>query len=106
MKEVIGFEIEAVKIMVDNQSAIMLSKTLSHHNRTKHIDTRYQLFRDCVKDGRVFIEHVKTEDHLVDIFTKALGRVKFRKLSVRIGMTKTWDMKKIKEENLGGDCPS
>ena len=41
VKEVMGVEIEAVKIMVDNQLAIMLSKTLAHHSRTKHIDTCY-----------------------------------------------------------------
>ena len=36
-------EMEAVKIMVDNQLAIVLSKTSAHHNRTKHIDTSYHL---------------------------------------------------------------
>ena len=41
VKEIMGVEMEAVKIMADNQSAIMLSKTLSHHNRTEHIGTRY-----------------------------------------------------------------
>ena len=34
-----------VKLMVDNQSAITLSKNLVHHNRTKHIDTRYHFIR-------------------------------------------------------------
>ena len=37
--ELMGVKMEAVKIMVDNQSAIMLSNTSAHHNRTKHIDT-------------------------------------------------------------------
>ena len=46
---------------------------------------------------------MKTEDQLVDIVTKALGRVKFGELSARIGVKKAWDMKKIKEENVGGD---
>ena len=73
-KEIMGVEIKAVKIMVDNQSAIMLSKTLAHHNRTKHIDTRCHFIRECVEDRRVVIEHVKTEDQLADILTKALGR--------------------------------
>ena len=59
--ELMGVKMEAVKIMVDNQSAIMLSKTSAHHNRTKHIDTRYHFIRDCVKDGRVVIEHVGNE---------------------------------------------
>ena len=34
VKEITGVEIEEVKIMVDNQSAIMLRKTSTHHNRT------------------------------------------------------------------------
>ena len=79
VKEVMGVEIEVLKIMVHNQSAIMLSKTSAHHNRTKHIGTHYYFIQDCVKDGRDNIEHVKTKDQLVYILTKALGRVKFIK---------------------------
>ena len=65
-----GVEIEAVKIMVDNQSAIMLSKTSFHHNRTKYIDRYYHFIRDCVEDGRVVIEHVKIENQLANILIK------------------------------------
>ena len=103
VKEVMGVEMEVVKIMVDNQSAIMLRKTSAHHNKTKHIDTHYHFIRDCIEDRRVFIEHVKTKDQLADIFTKALGRVKFGDLSVRIEVKKVWEEKKIKEENVGSD---
>ena len=88
--EVMEVKMKAMKIMVDNQSTIMLSKTSAHHNRTKHIDTRYHFIRDCVEDGRVIIEHVKTEDQLADIVTKSLGRVKFVELSARIGVKKAW----------------
>ena len=73
-------EIEVVKIMVDNQLTIMLSKTSAHHNRTKHIDTCYHFIQDCIEGGKVVIKYVKTEDQLVDIFTKTLGRVKFVEL--------------------------
>ena len=83
-----GVELEAVKIMVDNQSSIMLSKTSAHHNRTKHIDTWYHFIRDCVEDGRVVIEHVKTEDQLADFLTNSLGRVKFAELGARIVVKK------------------
>ena len=34
-----------VKLMVENQSVITLSKNPVHHNRTKHIDTRYHFIR-------------------------------------------------------------
>ena len=57
VKELMEVGIETVKIM--------LRKTSTHHNRTKHIDTRSHFIRDCVKDGRVIIEHVKTE-RLID----------------------------------------
>ena len=77
VKEVMGVEIEVMKIWVDKQSAIMLSKTSNHHNRTKQIDTCYHYIRDCIKDERIIINHGKIEDQLVDLLKKALGRVKF-----------------------------
>ena len=101
--EVMKVKMKAVKIMVDNQSAITLSKTSAHYNRTKHIETRYHFIQDCVEDRRVVIEHVKTEDQLADILTKSLGRVKFVELSARIRVKKAWDMKKLKEETVGAE---
>ena len=89
--------------MVDNQSAIMLSKTSAHHNRTKHIDKGYHSIRDCIEDRRVVIKHVKIEDQLVDILTKALGRANILELCAGIGAKKECDEKKIKEENVGSD---
>ena len=106
VKEVVGVEIKAVKIMVDNQLAIMLSKTSAHHNITKHIDTCHHFIQYCVEDRRVVIKHVKIEDQLVDILTKSFGRVKFGELSARIRVKKVWDEKKIKEENVGSDFPT
>ena len=61
-----------VKMMVDNQSAIMLSKNPVHHNRTKHIDTWYHFIRECVEDKKIKIVFMRTEDQLAYIFTKAL----------------------------------
>ena len=61
VKEVMGVEIELMKITIDNQSVIMLSKTSEHHNRSKHTNTCYCFIRDCFKDERVVIEHVKTK---------------------------------------------
>ena len=46
---------------------------------------------------------MKTEDQLADILTKSLGRLKFVELSARIGVKKAWDMKKLKEENVGSE---
>ena len=75
-----------MKLMVDNQSAITLSKNTGHHNRTKHIDTRYHFIRECVEDKKVEIGFTRTEDQLADILTKALGRLKFQEMRHRIGI--------------------
>ena len=75
--------------MVDNQSAIILSKNTGHHNRTKHIDTRYHFIRECVEDKKIEIAFIRTEDQLGDMFTKALGRLKFQEMRGRIGIRST-----------------
>ena len=61
-----------VKLMVDNQSATTLSKNPVHHNRTKHIDTRYHFIRQCIEDKNIEIVFIRTKNQLADIFTKAL----------------------------------
>jgi hypothetical protein len=73
---------------VDNKSAIALSKNPVHHDRSKHIDTRFHFIRDCVEKGEVEIDHVRTTDELANILTKALGRMRFAELRQQLGVTK------------------
>jgi transposase InsO family protein len=75
--EILGIPTPRVKLLVDNMSAIALSKNPVHHDRSKHIDVQYHFIRDCVDKGEVDIVHVGTNDQLADILTKPLGRVKF-----------------------------
>ena len=75
--ELINNEQLKMKVMVESQTAITLSKNLLHHSQTKHIDTRYHLIRQCVEDKKIEIGFIQTEDQLADIFTKAHGRLKF-----------------------------
>jgi hypothetical protein len=57
-----------------------------HHDRSKHIDTRYHFLRECVEEGKVEIEHVGTAEQVADIFTKVLGQVKFIELRSALGV--------------------
>ena len=89
----------SVKLMVDNQSAITLSKNTGHHNHTKHIDTRYHFIRECVEDKKIEIRFIRTEDQLADILTKALERLKYQEMRVQIGIRST----PMEELEHGGD---
>jgi hypothetical protein len=84
--EVIGEEPKKIKLLVDNQSAIALCKNPVHHERTKHIDIRFHFIREYIEDGKVEVDHVRTEEQLADILTKLLGRVKFVELRQQLGV--------------------
>jgi hypothetical protein len=75
-------------LFVDNQSTIQLCKNPVLHDRSKHIDMRYHFIRGCIEDGTVTVKFVGTDDQLADIFTKALGRVRFQKLCEMIKVVK------------------
>lgn len=84
--ELIGKPPATVKLRVDNKSAIELSKNPVHHERSKHIDTRFHFLRECIEDGKVDIEYISTNGQLADILTKALGRVKFLEMRLKLGV--------------------
>jgi len=83
-----GIKEAPVKLLMDNMSAITLSKNPVHHDRSKHIDTKFHFIRECIEQGKVEIDHVRTEDQLADIFTKALGRVRFLQMRQALGIVK------------------
>ena len=64
-------------LFVDSNSAIQLAKNPKFHDRTKHINTKYHLIRYHVEAKTIQLKHCSTEEQIADIFTKALGCVKF-----------------------------
>uniref|UniRef100_A0ACD5TXY1 Uncharacterized protein n=1 Tax=Avena sativa TaxID=4498 RepID=A0ACD5TXY1_AVESA len=80
-----------VKLLIDNKSAIALCKNPVHHDRSKHIDTRYHFIRECVEEKKIDVQHVRTEEQIADILTKSLGRVKFVEFREKLGVV---DVKK------------
>jgi hypothetical protein len=82
---------EKFKLLVDNKSAIALCKNAVLYERSKHIDTKYHFIRECVEDGQLDVEYVRTEEQLADILTKALGFVRFIELQRLLGIIEVQD---------------
>ena len=84
--DMMGTKEATVKLLMDNMSAIALSRNPVHHDRSKHIDTKYHFIHKCIEEGKVEVDHVGTAGQLADIFTKSLGRVKFVELRSALGV--------------------
>ncbi|KAK2361452.1 secreted RxLR effector protein [Trifolium repens] len=80
---------EAVKpltLMIDNKSAISLTKNPISHGRSKHIDTRFHFIREKVADGMIQVQYCPTEVQLADGFTKAMKLDRFEFLMKQLGI--------------------
>jgi len=90
---------EATKIYIDNKSAIALAKNPVHHERSKHIDTRFHFIREHVKMKEVELHHKSSSDQVADIFTKALKTDAFQKLRKKLGVQVRGETS-LREENV------
>jgi hypothetical protein len=75
-----GVVLEKVPLLCDNKSAVKIANNPVQHSRTKHIDIRHHFLRDHVSKNDISLEGVRTEDQLVDIFTKPLDETMFCRL--------------------------
>jgi hypothetical protein len=69
--------VEGVELRIDNQSAMAFMKNPIFHDRSKHIRIRYHFIRQSEEDGDISPVHVRGEDQLADILTKALSKARF-----------------------------
>ena len=76
--------LDPIVIHCDNQSCIKLSINHVFHDRSKHIDIRYDHIRYCVQRKIMLLQYIPMKDQDAKILTKALGRNKFENHRGRI----------------------
>lgn len=86
LAELMGKEPKAVKVLVDNKSAIALMKNPVFHGRSKHIDTRFHFIRECVEEGQIVLEFVRTDEQRADPLTKALPAARLATMRHLLGV--------------------
>ena len=59
-------------------AAILFSKNNKSGSQNKHIDIKYLIIKEKVKEHEVLIEHINTELMVVDPITKVLSIKQYR----------------------------
>ena len=67
------------KLGCDNQSVVSVANGGGSVSKRKHVATRYFLILEAVKEDRIVMVKVNTDDNPSDIMTKSLGVDKFHK---------------------------
>jgi hypothetical protein len=75
-----GAILDKVPLLCDNESAVKIANNPVQHSRTKHIDICHHFLRDHVAKNDISLEGVRSENQLVDIFTKPLDEDTFCRL--------------------------
>jgi hypothetical protein len=86
LSDLLGRDTGAVELRVDIKSALVLAKNLIFHERSKHIRVRHHFIRGCLEEGSIKAGYINTKDHLVDLLTKPLRRIRFLELCSKTGM--------------------
>jgi len=79
-------QVEGTTLFCDNNLAISLTKNPIFHEKNKHIRIKYHFIRDLVKDGELNVMHCKTQEQIVDTFTKTLMYDVFKKMKKKLGI--------------------
>ncbi|KAK6142115.1 hypothetical protein DH2020_006983 [Rehmannia glutinosa] len=88
----------AIPLYCDNLSAIRLAENPIFHARTKHMEVHYHYIREKVLQEEIILEHVKTDDQIADLFTKALSGKKFGMFCQQLGLVER------KKADVEGKC--
>ena len=75
-----------LKLYYDNNPAVQYAHNNKSSGAAKHIDIKYYVVKDKVRDHVISLEHISTEKMLADPLTKGLPPNVFREHVSRMGL--------------------
>ena len=77
-----------LKLYYDNNLAVCYAHNNKSSGAAKHIDIKYYVVKDKVRDHIISLEHISTKNMLVDPLTKGLPPNIFREHLAGMGLRK------------------
>ncbi|CAI9784971.1 unnamed protein product [Fraxinus pennsylvanica] len=82
----------SVTIYCDNSAAMFFSRNNKSSSGSKHVDIKYLVVRDRVKEGQTKIEHINAETIIADPLTNGLTPEIFKTRVTNMGIVETFDV--------------
>ena len=80
-----------IKLLCDNAAAVFFSKNNKSGSRSKHIDIKYLVVRENVRESKIIIEHIGTLLMVADPMTKGLPPKLYKSHVDRMGLVNSFD---------------
>ena len=75
-----------LKLYYDNNPTVYYAHNNKSNGAAKHIDIKYYVVKDKVRDHVISLEHIRTEKMLADLLTKGLPPNMFRENLADMGL--------------------
>ena len=79
--------VNPMKLYCDNKAACDIAHNPVQHDRTKHVEVDRHFIKEKLEEKLIEVPHVRSQDQLADVLTKALSNQAFNDCLNKLGMS-------------------